>query len=177
VFVVLDIDGVLADVRHRLHHLARRPKNWDAFFAAAADDPPLDIGVDFARRASSTHQIVYLTGRPERLRTTTSAWLKANGLPAGPIVMRSDGDRRPGAVVKIQALRRLGREGPVDLLVDDDRAVVEAARAAGFPVQHADWMPDETDPRPDTGSTSDADENALFGVDLLTDAQQRDGRT
>ncbi len=36
---VFDIDGVLADVRHRLHHVAARPKDWDAFFGAAPQDP------------------------------------------------------------------------------------------------------------------------------------------
>ena len=35
---VVDIDGVVADVRHRLHHVADRPKDWRSFFAAAADD-------------------------------------------------------------------------------------------------------------------------------------------
>ena len=34
---VLDIDGVLADVSHRLGHVQRRPKDWDAFFAAAPE--------------------------------------------------------------------------------------------------------------------------------------------
>lgn len=29
---VFDIDGVLADVRHRLPHVQGRPKDWDAFF-------------------------------------------------------------------------------------------------------------------------------------------------
>ena len=73
--VVLDIDGVLADVRHRLHYLASRPKNWDGFFAAAKDDELLEVGAEFAKRAAGTHDIVYLTGRPERLRAATQAWL------------------------------------------------------------------------------------------------------
>ncbi len=48
---VFDVDGVLADVRHRLRHVERRPKDWDAFFSAAVDDPPLAQGVALARRA------------------------------------------------------------------------------------------------------------------------------
>src|SRR5262245_49979 len=39
--VLVDIDGVVADAGHRLHLVERRPRDWDAFFAAAADDPPL----------------------------------------------------------------------------------------------------------------------------------------
>jgi len=41
---VFDIDGVLADVGHRLAYVERRPKDWKAFFAAAPLDPPLREG-------------------------------------------------------------------------------------------------------------------------------------
>jgi phosphoglycolate phosphatase-like HAD superfamily hydrolase len=164
--VVFDIDGVLADVRHRLHYLATRPKNWDGFFAAAKNDQVLEVGAEFAKRAAATHEIVYLTGRPERLRTATQSWLDEQQLPAGRLVMRPEGDRRPSAVVKLHELRRLRRESKVEMLVDDDPSVVEAARAAGFTVQHADWMSRPEDP-----------DQPLFGRDLLRDAQQREGRT
>jgi hypothetical protein len=164
--VVLDIDGVLADVRHRLHHLAKRPKNWEGFFAAATNDQVLEIGAEFATRAAATHEIVYLTGRPERLRAATQAWLDHQLLPAGRLVMRSEGDRRPSAVIKVHELRRLRRESTVELLVDDDPSVIDAARAAGFTVQLADWMPRPPDP-----------DLPLFGKDLLHDAQQHEGRT
>jgi hypothetical protein len=164
--VVLDIDGVLADVRHRLHYLAARPKNWEGFFAAAKDDQVLEIGAEFAKRAATTHEIVYLTGRPERLRAATQAWLDQQQLPGGRLLMRPEGDRRPSAVVKVHELRRLRRESAVEMLVDDDPSVIKAARAAGFTVQVADWMPRPADP-----------DQPLFGRDLLHDAQQRDGRT
>ncbi|MBA3955457.1 MAG: hypothetical protein H0X58_02180 [Acidimicrobiia bacterium] len=46
---VVDIDGVLADVGHRLHFLDRRPKDWKGFFAAARTDPPHPEGIDPCR--------------------------------------------------------------------------------------------------------------------------------
>ena len=49
-------------------------------------------------------------------------------------------DRRPGRLYKVDALRRLAREQPVAVLVDDDPLVCEAARAAGFDVLPATWM-------------------------------------
>ena len=49
---VFDIDGVLADVRHRLHHVTARPKDWDAFFGAAPDDPPLREGLNAVATAA-----------------------------------------------------------------------------------------------------------------------------
>ena len=41
---VFDIDGVLADPTHRQHHVAARPKDWDAFFAAVGGDEVLEAG-------------------------------------------------------------------------------------------------------------------------------------
>ena len=166
---MLDIDGVLADVRHRLHHLARRPKDWDAFFAAAKDDDVLEIGAAFARQAAATHDIVYLTGRPARLRAATQAWLDRQLLPAGKLVMRREGDRRPSAVVKLHELRRLRRESVVDLLVDDDPSVIDAVRAAGFTVQLAEWM--------SALAAADPAQASLFDDELLHNAQNREGRT
>jgi phosphoglycolate phosphatase-like HAD superfamily hydrolase len=142
--VVIDIDGVLADVRHRLHHVAGRPKDWDAFFAAASADPLLEPGARLARDVASSHTVVYLTGRPERLRSDTEAWLRRHELPPGTVVMRPEGDRRPATLVKLAALRKLRRRSTVALVVDDDAGVLDAARAAGFPVRLADWMPGET---------------------------------
>src|SRR5438046_4436126 len=78
---VFDVDGVVADVRHRLHHLSRRPKNWGAFFAAAGRDPVLDAGVQLAREYATGHRLVWLTGRPEHLRPVTEHWLTRHGLP------------------------------------------------------------------------------------------------
>ncbi len=65
---VIDIDGVIADVRHRLQHVARTPKDWDAFFAAAPDDEVLAVGLETARRLAEVCEIVYLSGRPEWCR-------------------------------------------------------------------------------------------------------------
>jgi hypothetical protein len=70
--------------------------------------------------------------------------------------MRREGDFRPARVTKVETLPALARERPAAVLVDDDDQVAAAARAAGFPVLHADWMS-----RPVA----------------LIEAQERDGRT
>jgi hypothetical protein len=139
-YAVVDIDGVIADVRHRLYHVERRPKDWAAFFAAAEGDGLLAEGVAVVQRLAADHAIVYLTGRPDRLRGQTESWLRRHGLPAGELVMRQEGDRRPARLTKIGLLRRLARRGRVAVLVDDDPQVCAAARRAGFNVLQADWM-------------------------------------
>lgn len=36
--VIFDIDGTLADSRHRLQYLEQQPKQWDRFFSEAIKD-------------------------------------------------------------------------------------------------------------------------------------------
>jgi phosphoglycolate phosphatase-like HAD superfamily hydrolase len=153
---VFDIDGVLADVRHRLHHLEQRPKDWGGFFADLADDPPLPDGLRLAGELATNHDLAYFTGRPEWTRAATQRWLLRHGLPAGPLFMRSWTDRRPARFVKPALLRRLAGDRKVAIVVDDDRQVCDALIRDGWPVQRADWLP--------TTATLDA-------------AQERDGRT
>jgi hypothetical protein len=155
-YAAVDLDGVLADVEHRLHHLQRRPKNWDAFFAGIADDPAHPEGLAVARELAGAHELVYLSGRPERTRHDTEEWLRRHDAPPGRVLLRRDGDRRPARVTKIGILRRLAAERPVAVLVDDDPAVCQAARDAGFTVLEATW----SRPRPE-----------------LFDAQERPGET
>jgi len=141
----VDIDGVLADVRHRLHHVQSPLKNWDAFFAAAPEDPLLEQGHDTATRLAEVFDVVYVSGRPERCREDTLAWLRHHGLPDGELLLRPPGDRRPARLLKVEVLDRLAADRRIAVLVDDDPLVLDAVRRAGYDVLPADWMPaDET---------------------------------
>jgi phosphoglycolate phosphatase-like HAD superfamily hydrolase len=155
-FAVFDIDGVLADVSHRLHHLQGRRKNWHGFFADAGDDPVLEEGRTRVRSAASDHAIVYLSGRPERMRRLTEQWLVRHALPAGALVLRPNRDRRPARRLKPVLVAQVRLAGEVALVVDDDADVCAALRAAGYHVLHAQW----------------AKESAA-----LRDAQERQGRS
>ena len=137
---VVDIDGVLADVRHRVKHLDKRPKDWGSFFREAAQDPPLAEGLDAARRLADVYEVVYLSGRPEHLRRDTEAWFRRHDLPPGELHLRPRNDFRPARDFKVSMLRRLQQRAPIAVLVDDDEAVLDAARQAGFDVLPATWM-------------------------------------
>jgi phosphoglycolate phosphatase-like HAD superfamily hydrolase len=145
---VFDLDGTLSDTRHRLHHLERRPKDWDAFFDEAGDDPPLPTGIALALQSAQDCDLAYVTGRPERCRPATLAWLAAQGLPDGELHMRRVRDRRPARVAKVGVMRTLARTRVI--------AVCEAYTREGWPVLRADWQ--ETAP-------------------LLEQAQETEGRT
>ena len=137
---VFDIDGVLADVRHRLRFVERKPKDWDAFFDAAVDDPPLAPGVELARESAKDCEVVYVTGRPERCRADTLAWFAQHGLPQGELSMRRRRDFRPARVAKLELLQRLAADREVAVVVDDDEQVCDAYEHAGFRVLRARWM-------------------------------------
>ncbi|MEO6712621.1 MAG: hypothetical protein ABIM89_04235 [Mycobacteriales bacterium] len=137
---VIDIDGVVADVRHRLRHVERAPKDWNAFFAAAPGDSVLDDGIARVLSLAEDHDIVFVTGRPERCRADTERWLTAAGIGGWPVVMRGNADRRPAKQTKVQEVRSLASRSTVAVVVDDDPEVCAAMRAAGFPVEQAEWM-------------------------------------
>ncbi len=153
---VFDLDNTLADTAHRQRFLERRPRDWDAFFAAAPQDPPLEEGIALVRRYAGECDIVYLTGRPERCRRDTVDWLTAQELPEGERHLRGNADRRPARHTKAAILRRLARTREIRVFVDDDELVCLDARRAGFTVVQARWM-------------------APSGE--LKDAQERQGRT
>jgi phosphoglycolate phosphatase-like HAD superfamily hydrolase len=136
---VFDIDGVLADVAHRLHHLQGRRQDWGAFFAAAPMDPPHPEGVTLAVEAARDCEVVYVTGRPEPCRQATVTWLSAHGLPQGRLMMRAARDRRPARLAKPELLRELVDGRVVAVVVDDDPEVCDAYEAAGFTVLRATW--------------------------------------
>lgn len=138
--VVFDIDGVVADVHHRLHYLQSRPKNWGAFFGSMAEDVPLPEGVRrVAEAMDAGSEVRYLTGRPERYRSVTEEWIEAHAHPA-PLTMRPNSDRRPARVWKASVLVGWRRSGAmIDRVVDDDPQVVSELRALGFTVVHAQW--------------------------------------
>ena len=156
---VFDIDGVLADVRHRLHHVESRPKNWDAFFDAAGDDPPLPEGVALCLASAHDCEVVYVTGRPERCRQATLDWFGRHGLPTGRLSMRRQHDRRPARVAKPQLLQSLAGDRVVAVVVDDDAAVCAGYESLGWPVLRATWM------------------SPAATAHTLWQAQERDGRT
>lgn len=138
---VVDIDGVVANVRHRLHHLQHRPKRWGAFFAAAVHDEPLHEGLALVEVLQRDHEIIFLTGRPEHLRDDTVEWLARHGLDGHRLEMRPEGERGPAAQLKVRILERLARGREVGLVVDDDPMVIDAMAAAGHPTLLADWEP------------------------------------
>ncbi len=141
--IVSDIDGTLADIKHRLHHVTQGKKNWPAFFEGIPQDKPTALGLllDAAMAAASRPTLVLVTGRSEQHREATYDWLDAYLKNVynycSTLYMRRDKDFRPDHIVKEEILRQIeAAYGRPDLVLDDRPSVVLMWRKHGLPVAH-----------------------------------------
>jgi len=133
---IFDIDGTIANNQHRLHFINKLPKDWEGFYAAIPDDEPIDHIIRLiAALQYACVEIVYVTGRPERTRADTIAWLKKwSHYEDEPIYMRGDNDRLDDHRVKMYLLHALRDDGWLPEIVFDDRdRVVEMWREQDIP--------------------------------------------
>jgi hypothetical protein len=162
--IIVDIDGTLANIEHRLHFI-RKPylhvipgtenvkredyeawKAWkpdyDAFFDACDKDTPIEPVLELLRAVHGdewdSHNLLWATGRPERVREKTSKWLEAHAphiprLVQPKLYMRATGDHRPDHVVKRELLAQMRADGfDPKLAIDDRQQVVDMWRAEGL---------------------------------------------
>ncbi len=141
--VIFDIDGTLADASHRLHHILGKNRDWDAFFAAMGDDPPVEPICDLLTYLPGKTAIVLCSGRPETYRTTTEEWLKKSAgiVRYDALYMRPEGDHRADHIVKAQLLAGMREDGYEPWLAIDDRpSIVAMWRENGITcLQCRDW--------------------------------------
>ena len=140
--VLFDIDGTLADLSHRLHHITRHPINWDAFFAAVGDDAVIEPVRELAQALHGAgYRIILVSGRTDKVRDLTIGWLNANAIPFDALLMRREGDTRQDFIVKSELLDVILAEGHEILCVVDDRpSVVAMWRERGLTcLQCRDW--------------------------------------
>lgn len=135
---IFDIDGVLADARHREHHLDSRPRDWDGFFAEVSSDAPIEQGLRLLLEASADHSVILLSGRPESTRSDTQDWLVRHGVSFDRLVLRRNSDHRPAAMLKAELVAALAQPDQVAMVVDDDASVIERLAALGYPARHFD---------------------------------------
>jgi phosphoglycolate phosphatase-like HAD superfamily hydrolase len=134
--VLVDMDGTLADVGHRLHHVrAGRKKNWSRFFEAMDADPANPQIVAMVKQLAAEHRVVIVTGRPEHYRQRTLDWLRRHDVPFDEMHMRPDGDHRPDHIVKKEMLATLGpARDQIALVIDDRPSVCDMWRGCGLKV-------------------------------------------
>lgn len=140
--VIFDIDGTLADTDHRLKHIYPEPgqkKRWDRFFAEAVNDPLISHTATIFRMFQFIEfqiELVLLTGRPEKEREATEAWLNKHDLQWDNLLMRPEKDNRKDFIVKKEVFEKAypGRTKDVICAFEDRLHVAEMWRELGIPV-------------------------------------------
>jgi len=130
--VIFDIDGTLADVSERAHHLNKKPKDWDAFYEGIPQDKAIRSMVRLCNILyESGLKILLCSGRNEQYRPETVEWLAQQGVEYHELILRRDNDKRSDAIVKREMLAGLDRS-KILFVVEDRRGVVEMWRSEGL---------------------------------------------
>jgi phosphatidate phosphatase APP1 len=133
--VIVDIDGTLADISHRKHHVAGRRKRWGKFFREMDKDLPIPEVAAKVRQLSQDHTIILVSGRPEDYREVTEEWLRRHKIPYQQLFLRRSGDFRADDIVKQEILDRHLRKEDIKLVIDDRPRVIRMWRANGLEVE------------------------------------------
>lgn len=121
--IIFDIDGVLADNRHRRSLIEAPPKDWDTYYDRMGADPVIQPVADIMATMAMTNNIFLCTGRPTQYRQRTNNWLKAAELwdHVYRMFMRPEGDRRPNPDLKRDMAEAITMEyGPIYMVFEDD---------------------------------------------------------
>ncbi len=135
-YIFFDLDGTLADIKHRKHHVEGHRKDFTSF------EHPLNIAKDKPNRAliellnilaaTEKYKIMLLSGRNSDARNATQEWLKENGVIYDNLFMRASKDYRPDQVIKKELLLSICKPEEVLCIFDDRNKVVEMWRSLGI---------------------------------------------
>lgn len=106
---IFDIDGVVADISHRIHYM--HEKNYEKFYSdeELAKDEEIAAGIDLANRLfeSDDSFVMFMTGRPISSDQATWKWLNDHKVKHSQIgFFRGNGDYRPSPIVKVEGVKQ-----------------------------------------------------------------------
>lgn len=137
--LIIDIDGTLANVDHRLHFIRgkereEKGKDWHGFHSACDKDEPhywcVEL-IELYKKAS--FGIVLLTGRGEEYREVTLKWLKEHDISFDELFMRPKSARVEDSEVKKEIYQQeIEPHYDVRFVVEDRSSVVAMWRDVGL---------------------------------------------
>lgn len=137
---IFDLDGTLADNKHREHFLANKddPDRWRRFFAACGQDDPVRPVISTMTALLMTSEVWVWSGRSAEVREITEAWLSLHTVLMSwelrrVLRMRDEGDFTPDDTLKRSWLHEMSATDRVRLVAvfDDRQKVVDMWRSEG----------------------------------------------
>jgi uncharacterized HAD superfamily protein len=128
--IIVDLDGTLCDVEHRVHHVEGENKNWYQFNKLLVHDPLNNWCFELIEAMGARdYKIIFVTGRGEGNREPTEEWLKRHNIVYEHLFMRSLLDQREDGDVKEDIYRQyIENNYDVLFVVDDRKSVVDRWR-------------------------------------------------
>jgi predicted kinase len=140
-FMILDLDGVIADNRHRRLFIETNPADYKAYLEAAIDDKPIPQMIDMVKRLALHYSVLIVTARPiDICGKITEQWIKKhlnnNGLEDNYLYlfMRNAGDKRDSVEVKKEILGYLPPKDRIAMVLEDQEAIADMYRQEGLTV-------------------------------------------
>lgn len=135
--VVIDLDGTLCNVVHRLKHLDPTHPEYDyeAWNDALVNDEPNDWCLFLLRMLfKKGFAVILLTGRPERVRQITKDWLIRHSIQYDKLLMKPDEyDHMPSEDFKDIAYEKFIKPNyDVLFCLDDTAKVSQMWRSKGL---------------------------------------------
>lgn len=150
-YIVFDIDGTLANIKHRLHYIKSEPAtnsyeeingtgkpDWDSFNAAMHEDKinPHIAAINKSMCGREYGRVSYpaiiVTGRPDIYREVTEKWLSHHGINYCYLFMRAKDDYRSDVNIKREIAERNIADAKVLFVIDDRSKVVDMWRELGY---------------------------------------------
>jgi len=140
-YLVVDIDGTIANCKERADkYLSQTPKDWTSFFDACDEDKPIQQIITLVEELSMHYDVVFCSGRCERVREKTLKWMADNMITINgefDLILRNDDDFRPDTEVKPEILDAFLKKHPnreVAYIIEDRNCMVAKWRELGYTV-------------------------------------------
>ncbi|MBK26744.1 MAG: hypothetical protein CME70_22275 [Halobacteriovorax sp.] len=139
--ILVDLDGTLADIEHRVHHVQSENKDWKAFNQNMESDSLNQWCADLVKAMrSENYKIIFITGRGESTRKVTEEWLSSHDISFEHLFMRPLKDRREDFEVKKEIYeKQIKSKYQVVFVVEDRASVVKMWRSIGLVCLQCDW--------------------------------------
>ena len=135
--ILVDLDGTLCDITHRLHFVKDvEKKDWKSFFEAMVDDVPRQEIMDLCHQfIKEGKEVIYCSGRPDNYRDLTEDWLAKHKAPHCRLIMRQANDKRPDTLTKQDMLDKYIDKSKVVLVIDDRPSIIRMWESNGLKVK------------------------------------------
>lgn len=126
--IIVDVDGTLANIEHRLHFIKGETKDYRSFFDSVDEDLPIEENIAMVQnwfvRDPDNRRVILVSGRSDECRDKTEWWLKEQDVPYYLLIMRQAGDHRPDDQLKQMILDNFFRKELIQLVMDDRPSVI-----------------------------------------------------